>query len=58
MGKAFLKIQRELESIYMESLLWMQRLKKDPIHEKIMQTRDAFVYYDDSGMDEIALKVF
>ena len=26
------KIQKELESIYMESLLWMQQLKKDPIY--------------------------
>ena len=30
------KIQKELESIYMERLLWMQQLKKDPIHQKIM----------------------
>ena len=46
------KIQKELEGIYMERLLWMQQLKKDPIHEKIMQTRDAFVNYDDFDPDE------
>ena len=46
------KIQKELESIYMERLLWMQQLKKDPIHQKIMQTRDSFVDSDDFDPDE------
>ena len=46
------KIQKELESIYMERLLWMQQLKKDPIHQKIMQTRDSFVDTDDFDPDE------
>ena len=46
------KIQKELESIYMERLVWMQQLKKDPIHQKIMQTRDSFVDYDDFDPDE------
>ena len=46
------KIQKELEGIYMERLLWMQQLKKHPIHQKIMQTRDAFVNYDDFDPDE------
>ena len=45
-------IQKELEGIYMERLLWMQQLKKDPIHHKIMQMRDAFVNYDDFDPDE------
>ena len=36
----------------MERLLWMQQLKKDPIHQKIMQTRDAFVDYHDFDPDE------
>ena len=30
----------------------MQQLKKDPIHQKIMQTRDAFVNYDEFDPDE------
>ena len=47
------KIQKELEGIYMERLLWMQLLKKDPMHQKIMQTRDAFVNYDDFDPDEL-----
>ena len=46
------KIQKEPEGIYMERLLWMQQLKKDPIHQKIIQTRDAFVNYDDFDPDE------
>ena len=46
------KIQKELESIYMEHFLWRQQLKKDPIHQKIMQTRDSFVDYDDFDPNE------
>ena len=42
----------ELESIYMERLLWMQHLKKAPIHQKIMQTRDSFVDSDHFDSDE------
>ncbi len=40
-------LQKELESIYMERLLWMKQLKNDPVHKKIMQTKDAFVNSDD-----------
>ncbi len=40
-------LQKELESIYMERLLWMKQLKNDPVHKKIMQTKDAFVNNDD-----------
>ena len=32
-------LQKELESIYMERLLWM---KQHPVYKKIMQTKDAF----------------
>jgi hypothetical protein len=35
------KLQKELENIYMERLVWMKQLKKDPVHKKIMQTKDA-----------------
>ncbi len=40
-------LQKELESIYMERLLWMKQLKNDHVHKKIMQTKDAFVDNDD-----------
>ena len=49
--KAYLNVlpmlAKELESIYMERLLWMKQLKNDPVHRKIMQTKDAFVENDD-----------
>ncbi len=49
--KAYLNVlpmlQKELESIYMERLLWMKQLNNDPVHKKIMQTKDAFVDNDD-----------
>ena len=38
----FPRLQKELEGIYMERLLWMNQLKKDPVHKKIMQTNEAF----------------
>ena len=33
------KLQKELESIYMQRLMWMVQLKSDPIHRKIMQKK-------------------
>ncbi len=45
-------LEKELESIYMERLLWMKQLKNDPVHKKIMQTKDAFVDNDDFGPEE------
>ncbi len=45
-------LQKELESIYMERLLWMRQLKNDPVHKKIMQTKDAFVENDDFDPEE------
>ena len=41
------ELQKELESIYLQRLQWIQQLKKDPVHKKIMQTMDAFVNDDD-----------
>ena len=41
------KLQKELENIYMERLVWMKQLKKDPVHKKIMQTKDALAENDD-----------
>jgi hypothetical protein len=37
------KLQKEMENIYMERLMWMKQLKKDPVRKKIMQTKDALV---------------
>jgi uncharacterized UPF0160 family protein len=46
------KPQKELENIYMERLVWMRQLKKDPVHKKIMHTKDALVENDDFDPDE------
>ena len=46
------ELQKELESIYLQRLQWIQRLKKDPLHKKIMQTKDAFVNNDDFDPEE------
>ena len=35
--------QKELGDVYMDDLAWMKALKKDPIHKKIMVTRDDYV---------------
>ena len=36
-------LQKELADVYMAKLAWMKALKKDPIHKKIMATRDYYV---------------
>ena len=45
--EAFEKIlpvfQKELGDVYMDNLAWMKALKKNPIHKKIMATRDEYV---------------
>ena len=45
--EAFVQIlpvfQKELGDLYMDNLAWMKALKKDPIHKKIMATRDDYV---------------
>ena len=41
------KLQKELASIYLQRLQWIQKLKKDPMHKKIMQTKNALVSDDD-----------
>ena len=46
------KLQKELEKIYMERLVWMRQLKKDPVHKKIMHTKDALVENDDFDPEE------
>ena len=41
------KLQKDLESIYLERLLWMRQLKKNRVHRKVMNTRDEFINSDD-----------
>ena len=46
------KLQKELENIYVERLVWMRQLKKDPVHKKIMHTKDELVENDDFAPEE------
>ena len=40
------KLRKDLQNIYLKRLLWIRQLKKDPIHKRIMETRDVFVNDD------------
>lgn len=46
------KLQKELGNIYIERLLWLKALKKDPVHKKIMHTKDSLVENDDFDPEE------
>ena len=50
MQEAFERIlpawQKELGDVYMDNLKWMKALKNDPIHKKIMSSRDDYVDLD------------
>ena len=46
------ELQKELRSIYLQRLQWIQQRKKDSGHKKIMQTKDAFVNDDDFNPEE------
>ena len=41
------ELRKELGNVYMDCLQWMSQLKRDPVHRKIMKTRDAFVAEDE-----------
>ena len=45
-------LQKDLESIYKDRLLWIKQLKSDPVHKKIMQTKNNLVDKDDFDSDE------
>ena len=46
------ELRKELGNVYMDRLQWMSQLKSDPVHRKIMKTRDAFVAEDEFDPDE------
>ena len=46
------ELRKELGNVYMDRLQWMSQLKRDPVHRKIMKTRDAFVAGDEFDPDE------
>ena len=55
-GKGYLTIlpelRKDLQSIYVHRLLWIVQLNKDPIHNHIMKTKDAFVNDDNFDPEE------
>ena len=46
------ELQKELESIYLQRLQWIQQLKKDPVHKKIIETKDALMNDDHFDQEE------
>ena len=53
--KAYLilpELRKDLQNIYLERLLWIRQLKRDPIHKNIMETRDVFVNDDNFDLRE------
>ena len=45
-------LQKDLECIHKDRLLWMKHLKSDPVHKKIMQTKNNFVNNDHFDQEE------
>ena len=45
-------LRKKLGNIYLDRLKWMTQMKRDPVHRKIMKTKDAFVDKDDFDPDE------
>ena len=46
------ELQKELESIYLQRLQWIQQLKKDLVHKTIMQIKNALVNDNDFDPEE------
>ena len=51
--KVMPKLQREVGNIYKERLEWIQEMKRDPVHKKIMQTKKDFMENDDFDQESI-----
>ena len=46
------KLRKDLQSIYLDRLLWIAQMKKDPIHKQITKTKDALVNDDNFDPEE------
>ena len=46
------KLRKDLQSIYLNRLLWIAQMKKDPIHKQIMKTKDTFANDDNFDPEE------
>ena len=45
-------LRKELGNVYLDHLQWMTEMKRDPVHRKIMKTRDAHIDEDHFDPDE------
>ena len=45
-------LRKKLGNVYLDRLKWMTQMKRDPVHRKIIKTKDAFVNEDDFDPDE------
>ena len=50
------KLRKDIQSIYLDRLLWITQMKKDTIHKQIMKTNDAFV--NDDNFDPVDKRKF
>ncbi len=51
------ELRVELGNVYLDRPQWMSQMKMDPVHRKIMKTRDAFVDEDNFDPDEALIAV-
>ena len=46
------ELQKEFADVYVDNLRWMKALKNDPVHRKIMETKETFANEDSYDPDE------
>ena len=46
------ELQKEFAHVYVDNLRWMKALKNDPVHRKIMETKEIFANEDSFDSDE------
>ena len=51
------ELRKELGNVYMDRLQWMMQVKRDPVHRKIMKTRDAFVAEMSLSLTKLCLQL-
>ena len=52
-------LRKELGNVYLERFQWKTEMKRDPVHRKIMKTRDALVdedHFDPNEAKAAAIK--
>jgi hypothetical protein len=47
------KLRNDLQNVYMEYLIWIRQMKRNPIPKKIMETWDVFVNDDNFDQEGI-----